>query len=327
MEKIQAILYAANSKTGKGDATLTDAVKELISGYGTGGDPVISPLSITENGTYTAASGVDGYSPVTVAVPTDEPIPVSRSGYTEFDITVSATTGLSVQCSMVGEKTWGDGTTDSLTDHTYSDYGDYTIVCKGTTVPAGTSSAGGVFGSTTTNTNRFVCTAARIGSNVESIGNYALFNSVSLSYVSIPDGVTIGTTAFRNCYSLSRVKLPETLDSLQGNTFYSCYALREIDFSGVTAINSGAVQQCYALQKVRLDSVESIAATAFNNCYGIVEYDFSGCNAVPTLANVSAFTGINGICRMIVPDALYNAWVSATNWNVYEDYIVKASEV
>lgn len=35
----------------------------------TGSTPVINPLSVTENGTYTAPSGVDGYSPITVNVP------------------------------------------------------------------------------------------------------------------------------------------------------------------------------------------------------------------------------------------------------------------
>ena len=37
-----------------------------------GGDTpvVVSPLTVTENGTYTVPTGVDGYSPVTVAVPT-----------------------------------------------------------------------------------------------------------------------------------------------------------------------------------------------------------------------------------------------------------------
>lgn len=34
-----------------------------------GGEPVIEALKITENGTYTATDGVDGYSPVTVNVP------------------------------------------------------------------------------------------------------------------------------------------------------------------------------------------------------------------------------------------------------------------
>lgn len=38
-------------------------------GGGEGGDAVIRSLSVTENGTYTAPSGVDGYSPVTVNVP------------------------------------------------------------------------------------------------------------------------------------------------------------------------------------------------------------------------------------------------------------------
>ena len=37
-----------------------------------GDDPVIESLSVTANGTYTAGEGVDGYSPVTVALPLTE---------------------------------------------------------------------------------------------------------------------------------------------------------------------------------------------------------------------------------------------------------------
>lgn len=49
----------------------------IVNPSGGGGTPVINPLPVTANGTYTAPSGVDGYSPVTVAVqnsytPTDE---------------------------------------------------------------------------------------------------------------------------------------------------------------------------------------------------------------------------------------------------------------
>ena len=36
---------------------------------GGGGSAVIQTLSVTENGTYTAPAGVDGYSPVVVAIP------------------------------------------------------------------------------------------------------------------------------------------------------------------------------------------------------------------------------------------------------------------
>jgi hypothetical protein len=34
-----------------------------------GSDPVLQPLTVTENGTYEAPDGVDGYNPVTVNVP------------------------------------------------------------------------------------------------------------------------------------------------------------------------------------------------------------------------------------------------------------------
>lgn len=44
------------------DITLVDVTS------GGGSSPVINPLSVTENGTYTVPSGVDGYSPVTVNV-------------------------------------------------------------------------------------------------------------------------------------------------------------------------------------------------------------------------------------------------------------------
>ncbi len=66
-------------------------------GGGGGGTPVINPLSISENGTYSAPSGVDGYSPVSVNVPSrtlewNEPIirnwdftnPINTRGSSEY---------------------------------------------------------------------------------------------------------------------------------------------------------------------------------------------------------------------------------------------------
>ena len=48
---------------------------------GGGGTPVINPLSVAANGTYTAPSGVDGYSPVTVNVPQGLIIPSGFAYY------------------------------------------------------------------------------------------------------------------------------------------------------------------------------------------------------------------------------------------------------
>ena len=40
----------------------------LVSASGRAAEPVIQPLEVTTNGTYTAPAGVDGYNPVTVNV-------------------------------------------------------------------------------------------------------------------------------------------------------------------------------------------------------------------------------------------------------------------
>lgn len=53
-----------------GDMSLTST----IDGEGSavirlGQNPVIEPLNVTENGTYEAPDGVDGFNPVTVAIP------------------------------------------------------------------------------------------------------------------------------------------------------------------------------------------------------------------------------------------------------------------
>lgn len=52
--------------TQNGVVDVTDYASADVDVPTSGGSPVINPLSVTENGTYTAPSGVDGYSPVTV---------------------------------------------------------------------------------------------------------------------------------------------------------------------------------------------------------------------------------------------------------------------
>jgi hypothetical protein len=90
-------------------------------------------------------------------------------------------------------------------------------------------------------------------------------------------------------------------------TFNSCSNLTSITIGkGVTYINSDA----------------------FRYCSKALKYVFSAeMTAVPTLASTSAFTGINANCKIYVPDALYDTWITNTNWSTYALYIAKLSEM
>lgn len=50
-----------------------ELLKDRIMNGGAGSEAIIESLSISANGVYTASSGIDGYSPITVNVPQEEP--------------------------------------------------------------------------------------------------------------------------------------------------------------------------------------------------------------------------------------------------------------
>ena len=55
----------------------------------------------------------------------------TASGLSEFDIELTKVTGLDVTLNMNGTKDWGDGTSDNLNTHTYTNYGKYMINYSG----------------------------------------------------------------------------------------------------------------------------------------------------------------------------------------------------
>lgn len=61
----EAIRYKNGTENTYKPSEMANAIREISGG---GSEPTISPLSVTANGTYTAPTGVDGYSPVTVNV-------------------------------------------------------------------------------------------------------------------------------------------------------------------------------------------------------------------------------------------------------------------
>lgn len=271
----------------------------------------------------------------------------TASGKTELDITLTKYTGMMAKCNISGTKDWGDGTTDTSSSHTYMYYGNYTIKCSGTYILSN------IFGTSVSNKNCFLCTAAFIGSGVTSIGDNAFEYCYSLTSIAMPSSVTsINIDAFWSCRLLASITIPNSVTSISEEVFVNCHSLASIAIpDGVTSIGSYAFESCYSLHSIAIpDGVTTIAAyvlqscksltsitipsiiisingNAFDGCYSIIKYDFSSAITVPTLRYTTAFTDINGICKIVVPDALYNSWRTATNWTTYANYIYKASEV
>ena len=123
--------------------------------------------------------------------------------------------------------------------------------------------------------------------------------------VIIADGVT---TIMDNAYSrtsITHVYIPDALERINYSAFHTANKLKYI--SPIPPSLNYIGQQAFA--------------------YTILKYlDCRRCVSIPTLGGTAAFSGISIACKIVVPDALYDEWIIATNWATYADRIVKASE-
>ena len=168
-----------------------------------------------------------------------------------------------------------------------------------------------------------------IPSSVKIIGSSAFYNCYNLASIVIPSSVTtLAGFVFYNCYTIASIVIPSSVTSIDEYMFYNCYNLASIVIpSSVTTLAGSAFYNCYTLASIVIpSSVTSINNYAFYGCYGMSYYDFRASKSVPTLSNTNAFSSIPSDCKIVVPDELYDNWITATNWSTYASKIVKSSE-
>ena len=301
--------------SGGGGGSTTDFLVQVIDYDGT----VLKSERLNEGSTFTLPSQPSHTglvfqswsSPVTITnntiTVTDSDITIgatytTASGLSEFDITLTEVTGLSVTLNMDGTKDWGDGTSDTNTTHTYASAGDYTITCDGSTMS--TSYGSGLFGQQASSLVNYYVKNVRLGSNVTSIDMYAFQYCYSLASITIPSSVTsINLRAFYYCYSLTSITIPRGVTSISNGAFYFCYSLTSIAIpEGVTNIDSQAFYYCYSLTSITIpSSVTSIGTQVFYYCSSLTSI------AIPegvTSINDSAFDGCYSLTSVTIPEGV-----------------------
>lgn len=167
-----------------------------------------------------------------------------------------------------------------------------------------------------------------ISSTTQKINQYCLSNCIILERLTLPNSLTTVNTGLLATSNISIIEMSNSVTSYTSTAFAYLNAIEKvvINNSSELTFNNNSFAFMYGLKEfIVKGKIGRINANAFASNYSCLKYDFTGCTAIPTLANTSGFSNINANCKIIVPDSLYNDWISASNWSNYSSYIVKES--
>lgn len=149
----------------------------------------------------------------------------------------------------------------------------------------------------------FVCTPSMNNFNVYGV----ISDKVSTFVYSSKSSTTLtslATNSFRAFNNVQRLVLPDGIRSIENNALSYVNSLTSLVIpSTVTAIWSDALS---------------------GNLFSCGYLDFSHVSRVPSLS--SSLPYLTEQCKIIVPDELYDEWISATNWSAKADQTVKKSD-
>lgn len=144
--------------------------------------------------------------------------------------------------------------------------------------------------------------------------DYAAFTGCrALTAVSAPTATSVGEQAFKDCSALASIELP-SVTGIGDNAFWACSSLKSAVLPSATTIGAAAFANCEALASIDIPSATAIGGSAFYHCLALDVLDFGAVQSVPTLG-VGAFQDVPTTCKIIVPDAQYDAWVAASGWS------------
>ncbi|MGN0811977.1 MAG: leucine-rich repeat protein [Candidatus Coproplasma sp.] len=110
--------------------------------------------------------------------------------------------------------------------------------------------------------------------SVKIIGEYAFFDCLGLTGITIPDTVhTLGFCAFSECYSLETVNIPDSVTNVARGVFSGCMSLKKLTLpEGVTSIDSVASNCIGLTEAIVPDSLTVIGSSAFFECESLESF-------------------------------------------------------
>ena len=170
---------------------------------------------------------------------------------------------------------------------------------------------------------------------VTGIGNFAFFECISLTSMTIPDSVTcIGNCAFKDCSSLASVTIPDSVASIGVYAFCGCTSLKSVTIpDSVTSIGDYAFGFCTSLTGIWVDGGSShyfsdASGVLFNKDKTVLAQcpgAFSGSYVIldgVTSINDAAFVNCTSLTSVTIPDGVmsigYDAFLNCKSLtNVY----------
>lgn len=167
-----------------------------------------------------------------------------------------------------------------------------------------------------------------LSSTIQRINQNCFYYCYNLKRVTMPNNLTtFSSSLFDACY-ITELEMPNSAYNYSNGSFKNLSYVKKIVINNTSSLifNTSAFSQSGFREFIVKGKISSIYANAFYLAYSCRKYDFRGCTSIPTLDNKNAFTGINTNCKIIVPDSLYENWITANNWSNYSSNIVKVSD-
>jgi hypothetical protein len=214
--------------------------------------PNIQPLTITENGTYTASGDVDGYSPITVNVG-----PSGGGDATIDDLMADTVVNVNLPTATK--------------IHQYAFYQKKAL--ESITMPNVTSIGTYAF---------YQCT--KLGQLtwpdcLATIGDRAFMQCTALAISTLPSSLSVvNSNVFYGCKGITNLTIPANIVQILSNAFYTCTNLTEVTFKGTPiSIMSNSFGANNNLKTINVPWAEGAVANApWGASNATINYNYTG---------------------------------------------------